>query len=94
MMLVPLLNPKFAIRLAALTCELRVRGTSPRQVTWLAETHVPASIFLVVVCSLDTTLVRAIPQFTNYGHREEAQPALLVRREGLIEWLPRSSELS
>src|SRR5262249_55050936 len=30
MILVPLLNPKFAIGFAARACELRVRGTSPR----------------------------------------------------------------
>src|SRR5262249_47910265 len=29
MLLVPLLNPKFAIGLAASSCELRVRGTAP-----------------------------------------------------------------
>ena len=31
MALVPLLNPKFAIRLAAHLCELRVRGTKRRR---------------------------------------------------------------
>src|SRR6266511_1901838 len=31
MILVPLLNPKFAIGLAALACELRVWGTSPNR---------------------------------------------------------------
>src|SRR4051794_14015187 len=50
-----------------------------------------ASIFVVVaVGDPDTTLFHAIPQFTECRHRKEAQPALLVRSEGLIEWLPRS----
>jgi hypothetical protein len=57
------------------------------------QTYALASILLVLVCGLHTTLFRAISQFTNRNHRKKAQPALLVGHEGLIEWLPRSGKL-
>jgi hypothetical protein len=45
---------------------------------------------VLLVCGLDTTLFRRTSQFAKRNYRDEAQPALLVGGEGLIEWLPRS----
>jgi hypothetical protein len=51
------------------------------------------SVSLFLVCVLDTTLLRTIPQFTKRNDRQEAQPTLLVGHESLIKWLPRRGEL-